>query len=218
MTYAITLRGAFNPQIFHPRWFSSEELIREEEAESASVDIIHPEFTRVQGEWFQLQVTSDQFSIATEQRRAAVWIRDLCVGAFDLLRHSPVRAVGVNRLSHYAMPDEESWTGLLTKFAPLHAWRDVLPSHPEIETVTVKSSRDGNYDGSFRIRLEPSVRVTPYGIFLDSNDHYKIAQGDSEGSTESSMQALRILRDEWENAQQRADGAINRIVSGVTAE
>ena len=37
----IVLVGSFNPRIFQPAWFATENLIREEEEQAAKIELIH---------------------------------------------------------------------------------------------------------------------------------------------------------------------------------
>jgi hypothetical protein len=54
----IVVVGSFNPAIFHPAWFSRCNLIRQEEADSAKVEIVHSEVAQFSGDWFSVQRTS----------------------------------------------------------------------------------------------------------------------------------------------------------------
>jgi hypothetical protein len=40
-------------------------------------------------------------------------IRDLVLGTFQLLRHTPIKAMGVNREAVFAMESEEEWRIIL---------------------------------------------------------------------------------------------------------
>ncbi len=57
----IVVLGAFNPSIFQPSWFVQEELVRSDEGESVELEIIHPEMTIFNMEWFRFQVNRDRF-------------------------------------------------------------------------------------------------------------------------------------------------------------
>lgn len=64
---SIVLRGQFNPAMFHPVWFASQNLIRPQEAESADVKIIHANLAVFDVEWLQVSITPDRFIVATGQ-------------------------------------------------------------------------------------------------------------------------------------------------------
>ncbi len=64
--FSIMVLGAFNPTIFQPLWFSTHNLIRSEEAETADIEIIHRHAAVFRTEWLSLQVTDKNLTIVTE--------------------------------------------------------------------------------------------------------------------------------------------------------
>src|SRR5688572_1822642 len=107
----IVLVGAFNPQIFQPAWFASEKLIRKEEADSARIEIIHGDLTVFSLDWCKLEVTDDRFRIDTSslQQYSPELIRDLTLGTFGILRHTPLKMMGLNTMYHFEVASEEVW-------------------------------------------------------------------------------------------------------------
>jgi hypothetical protein len=91
---SIVLLGSFNPQIFQPAWFAAEELLRKEEAEAAEVAIIHRDIVSFSTSWMQLQVQLDRFMVSTADSAFYEPLRDLVLGTFQLLRHTPVQKMG----------------------------------------------------------------------------------------------------------------------------
>ena len=63
----VVFLGDFNPKIFQPAWFAVQGLIRQQEAEEANVEIIHPDVVSFSLEWLALQVTRERFAISTTQ-------------------------------------------------------------------------------------------------------------------------------------------------------
>jgi hypothetical protein len=92
--------GSFNPSIFQPLWFSQHNLIRNEEATAAKIEIIHPNATIFRTEWLSLQVTGNNFTALTEDPTKSLPLRDLVTGTFKLLEHTPLIAFGFNRFVH----------------------------------------------------------------------------------------------------------------------
>lgn len=72
---SIVALGSFNPAIFHPVWFARHELIREAEADASKVQVVSPEVTVVEAEWFSLQVTTERFSLETRDPRKFLPLR-----------------------------------------------------------------------------------------------------------------------------------------------
>ncbi len=88
---SIVLLGDFNPKIFQPAWFAAQDLIRQQEADEADIKIIHPEVVSfATGQWLALEVTRERFVVSTTQDPYSKVMRDLVVGSFELLQHTPL--------------------------------------------------------------------------------------------------------------------------------
>ena len=93
---SIVLVGSFNPKIFHPAWFAAQKLIREKEAEEANIEVVTPAVAKFSLDWMRLQVIQEQFVVETTQEPYYEILRDLVVGAFSFLNHTPVTMLGIN--------------------------------------------------------------------------------------------------------------------------
>ena len=122
------LVGDFNPKIFHPFWFSHQSLISEHEGNEAKVEVVHSDVSIFNLEWMRLQVTRERFDISTSQEPYFEVLRDLVVGAFGTLEHTPVKMLGINHQMHFAMESEDEWHALGHKLAPKESWNKVLKS------------------------------------------------------------------------------------------
>ena len=87
----IVLLGDFNPKIFQPAWFAAENLIQKAEADKADIRIVHPDLVGFSLDWLLLDVTRERFIAGTIQEPYDVIIRDLVIGAFRLLHHTPIK-------------------------------------------------------------------------------------------------------------------------------
>jgi len=67
------------------------------EAEEAKIEIIHSAVVVFGTSWMKMEVTEDRFVVITSQEPYDVVIRDLVLGAFDLLRYTLVTQIGINR-------------------------------------------------------------------------------------------------------------------------
>ena len=197
--HSIVLLGSFNPQIFQPAWFGNQELVRKEEAENASIEIIHPRIVIFSMEWFQLQVTPDRFCLSTVQVHYYEPLRDLTRSIFQILRHTPIDKMGLNRDLHYLMPSEESWHRVGDRLAPKEPWKEILQK-PGMRTLIMEGARPDGLEGIIGVRVEPSARVKP-GVFIAVNDHYEV--GDFEPS-QGAHPILKILEKYWEASLPRS--------------
>ena len=118
----IVVLGDFNPTIFSPRWFSSNGLIRESVADSAQVQVIHPEISDFTADWLRLQVARDRFLMGTTQA-PYVRLRDLVLQIFsECLPHTPLRAFGINFGVHFLVDSRATRDRIGTALAPLGPW------------------------------------------------------------------------------------------------
>ena len=121
----IVLLGEFNPTIFSPRWFSSNDLLREGAVDQAEVHVIHPELADFTADWLRVQVTRDKFSAATIQAPYAR-LHALVQGVFgDCLYHTPLRGVGINYSVHFLVDSADTRDRMGTVLAPQEPWGSV---------------------------------------------------------------------------------------------
>jgi len=169
---SVVFLGDFNPKIFQPAWFAAQGLIRHQEAEEAKVDIIHPEVVSFSLEWLALQVTREQCALTTTQEPYYVVMRDLIVGTFNLLQHTPLHKLGINIDMHFRMDSEASWHAFGHLLAPKDLWQDTL-KNPGMRSLTMEGQRPDEFRGYIRVQVEPSIKIHP-GVYFRVNDHYEI--------------------------------------------
>jgi hypothetical protein len=211
----IVIRGAFNPAIFHPSWLATQGLIRSQEADAAEIEIVHPQVAQFSAEWLRMVVMMDRFQVATTQEPYYEPLRDLVVGIFDLLRHTPLKVVGINRDFHYELQSESAWHGVGHQLAPKEHWLAVL-SGPRMKSLTMQGKRPDDFKGYILVKVEPSVRVD-FGVYVSINDHYELPSASE--SPASAEEAIKILSEQWMDSMQRGLQIAERIVSlGETDE
>src|SRR5437870_4919946 len=88
--HSVVFVGDFNPKIFQPAWFAAQNLLRQEEADAAKIEIIHPEIVRFSLDWLHVEVVHERFKASTLQFPYFEILRDLTVGTFKILRHTPI--------------------------------------------------------------------------------------------------------------------------------
>src|SRR5438132_5792615 len=114
---SVTLRGAFNPAIFQPAWYGAQGLIAKAETEVADVKVIHPQISSFQTEQYIFQVTLEVFSVTTTTSPFIEALRDVVLGTFRTLTHTPVSMMGLNRHIHVRTASEAVWHGVGNKLA-----------------------------------------------------------------------------------------------------
>jgi hypothetical protein len=145
---------------------------------------------------------------ATSDTSSYELLRDLAVGTFKVLSHTPLRLLGINRHAHFKTRSREVWHAVGHQLAPKDIWRQVL-EEPGMRSLTIEGRRQDGYRGAVYVKVEPSVRVDP-GVFLDINDHFQVAvEEDKPG--ELRAQLADTLDREWFNASQRSNRIIEHI-------
>ena len=197
---SIVFVGSFNPKIFHPGWFAAQGLIRPEEAEAADITVVHSELVAIQMEWARVEVTTNRALFATTDFVSAEPLRDLALGTFLTLSHTPISKMGLNRDRHFKMANQDAWNAIGDSLAPKGHWRSIL-NCPGMRSLTMEGVREDGHAGYVRVKVEPSARVE-HGVFVALNDHYELKNPDEPGTCELIM---NLLKDSWASFSSRSE-------------
>jgi len=205
---AFVVIGSFNPAIFHPSWLLAQNLIRREEAESAKIQVVHPNATSFAIGSVELQVTADRLSVSTNDAASYEFARDLTMGSLRILSHTPVRSMGMNKNFHFSMPSEEMWHAVGHRLTPKEPWAGIL-EQPGMVDITMEGKRPDEFNGYIRVSVQPSGRIKP-GVFISVNDHYQYDHKDSTPSQGCDVM-VNIITSNWGNFLDLS----NRISSSI---
>jgi hypothetical protein len=196
---SLVLIGSFNPAIFHPSWFAAYNLIRKEEAETADTKIIHSDIADFKLGWLSVNVLRDRLQLGTVQESYYEALRDIAVGVLQLLSHTPVTMMGINREFHFNLLSEDAWNGLGYRLVPKQDWEPFL-KRPGLTVLTEEGLRPDEYKGYIRVSVQPSPRVS-FGVYVHVNDHYQlISDGKEIGGADK---ARIILSEKWSESMKR---------------
>jgi hypothetical protein len=215
----IALVGNLNPQIFQPFWLAHYGLISEDAAEAANVNFINPEITilGIEGD-FNIQVERNRFSI---DRGVAPLIRiaDVVCKIFgELLPHTPVRQLGINRLMHFDVGSQDARDAIGLKLAPREPWGEwgrlisggEGDKHGGLMSLTMTQFNCSDRSaGWVQAKLEPSrvIGGGRTGIYMEINDHYDLGQQDG------AQRAVEIVQEKFDSSIAKADSIIDQIMS-----
>lgn len=192
---SIVLLGLFNPAIFQPMWFKAHGLIRGDEAESAQkITVISPEISQFKIGEFMMEVWRERFMASTNDTTLFQPLRDLVIGAFSLLEHTPIKAIGINRTMHFSIADIDTLNRFGDFLAPKDSWKELMDT-PGLAVMIMKYPR-ANPQGEINVRIEASQKVIP-GVYFDVNNHYELKKEETE--VEGAMKAINVLKDNWES-------------------
>ena len=206
--HSIVVVGDMNPQIFHPLWFAREGLLTESEAEEAEVKLVHPDIVAFSADWLEAQVTREKFIIKTKMEAYFEPLRDLAIGTFSLLAHTPLRAVGVNFDRHVKIR-EDKLEELTNKFAPKNFWEEKgLNTQFEGISVSIDKSTVEHPLRFLKIKIEPSALIEN-GIFLNLNYHTQLKP--RAGKENFGDQLVAILNQDWASMKKEIDQITKKI-------
>lgn len=193
---AILLVGDFNPKIFQPAWLAAKGLIRQEESDAATVSVVTHDLVDFTSGWLSMQVLPDRFQAGTSEAAQIKPLCDLVEGIFTLLEHTPVRAMGINRMLHYKLPTAEKYQAFGDMLAPKLVWEKQF-SEPKLVSQTITGKRPGKTSKFFQMKVERSVKAIPFGVYFQSNEHYE----HTDGATDVTAFVERLRADAMESLE-----------------
>jgi hypothetical protein len=222
----VVLRGAFNPSIFQPFWLVRNEIVTEDQGNSAQINIIHAQATEfdVPGQ-FSLHIDPTTFSI-TRTEAPLILAADAAVKIFsELLPHTPIAQLGINRTVHFSVGSSEERNRIGRLLAPIDPWGvwgtelsdGESPNRPDqgggLKSLTMLQSRPRDRQhGHVQATIEPSILIQGgrSGIFMVVNDHF---QTQDAGNPEPAEEMIDILADRFDESVKRSEAIIDQVMA-----
>lgn len=205
----IVLVGNFNPAIFQPAWFQANDMLSESQAENAQIELIHAQAAVFELDGIKLRILPDRFSITTEQEKYDTVIRDLLLGAFSILSHTPMSMMGINRSMHYRLESTEAWHEAGHKLAPKGLWEGILE-----KPGMLGLSMQGEMPEHDKVREVLNVKIEPFKeagpcLRFEVNDHYETKEKEDANGSEVLMS---ILNNRWEDSYQHSKSVVEKLL------
>lgn len=200
---SLVLIGNFNPLIFQPSWLSLKNLIQEEEAESANIEVIHPEITKFDiGDWLKVEVTVNRCSFSTAKEPYFDPMKDLVLSIFQILRETPMSAFGINNTFNLTLQNIDNYFKFGKALTPLDIW-DENVKEPRLLRLDI--TEDQRTDSLKRnITIRPSNQKL--GVSVNINNDYEIKNAAS---------IVDVLNKNWDkessNSRQIVDNLLKKI-------
>lgn len=189
----VVILGNFNPVIITPFWLSSKGFIRETEAETAKVDIVHQDITRFEIDWLNVEVTSERFELKTRRESHFSVLRDLIVSVFSVLKETPIKAFGINHLSHFSLRDNKEYTNFGYWLSPVEKLGEVLNEPKVLSVQYTETNKDKPEDGIIRLGIHPSDLIKDgKSVVFNCNHHFE-----NLGSSDT-KKIISILVEKWD--------------------
>jgi hypothetical protein len=212
------LIGKFNPAIFQPAWLGASNLIRKEEADSATIELVNPQLTSFSADWLKVQVLAERFTATTVDTEHYQALRDVVVSIFQLLEHTPFWIMGMNRDMHFKMNSEEEWHQFGHLLAPKEIWRPLL-DEPGLRSLLIQSSplKQGEIQILRYVRVEPSAQVKP-GVYIQLNVEVSLPGGAQAGiitQQRAARELTNYLTQSWSETLLEAQKIADHLLSSV---
>lgn len=211
---AIVLIGDFNPMIFQPAWFALEGLIRRSEAEEADIEIMHHDITSFRLDWVSVDVLAERFSARIRSSAFRVSLRDLIVGTFSTLRHTPTKQLGINLTKRLRFATNAEWHNFGHYLAPKSPWTDLL-EQPGMRGIHVQGSRPDGAPGYVLVSAEPD---RPGFVSLRVNDHFELPKDADMDGAAATRYFVEKIESDFEQSLQRAEQLIQGLITGFLAQ
>lgn len=190
---SIVVVGSFNPTIFQPEWLSRNNLISTRDYESVDVELIHQDISLFGFSWGRLDVKKELYTLRGKDEAFFPMLRDLSIGIFQLLEHTPVKAIGVNSILSYIIDSEEKWHRIGDALVPKAIWNKYLNGYVGMTRVSVKSeSRSDENSDAVNVSISPTLGNGKKGVIVDINNHFVV---------DNTNKLVEILSDRWERLQ-----------------
>lgn len=206
---SIVFVGKYSPAMFHPSWFKHFKLVRDAEADTATLIISHPTISQAQIGEFLITAEENRLILKSNNQSLFLALKDLSLSIVQLLEAVPVRQLGINFEAHYSAKSEQSWHQFGHSLAPKEVWSNFI-ENPGMHTMTIEGKNPRAKKGYTRIKVEPSRKLT-HGISMDINNHFDF------GDVQDSVEAINCIRDDWSNTESNSYDIINKVINHLTS-
>lgn len=203
--------GDFNPSIFSPAWLVANKLIMLSEAEAANISVANKDVMLFELEWLKIQISRESFHAETMSESHEGLLRDLVLGVFRLLSHTPIHKLGINMQLHYRVDTIDRWHEIGHLLAPKKIWEDIL-GKPGLASIVMQDDARGNgYRGFTRVQVEPSQKIKP-GLFMLINDHYEV---DPQVTSTGADLLLGVVGEQYEWSLKRGEEICKKLMEAT---
>ena len=197
--------GRFNPAIFQPGWFRTNEILPSSEVDAAENSgqrvLVTNDVTSIVFDSVRIDVQKERWSLGTTRQD---WKKDLgpiAASIFKLLPHTPITTVGFNYAMHrFVVGGKEAADRILRKWVPVEDLASVVGKRVHIGG-TVRCEWE-EYLVTFI--LDSSVRLID-GIYIGQNFEQKV-----DGAKEFNER----LESDWLKVVGKAEQLIATVCSG----
>jgi hypothetical protein len=228
LSSTIVALGDFNPAIFSPDWLEKNGLVGKADADTAREGsreqqlLVSHQASTFETKWFGLQVLENQFILSSKDALSPA-LKDLAVGIFQLVPHTPIRALGLNFQAHFKMTNEDEYHRIGDVLAPKGIWNSLYPEDSAglgNITIRIQHWKRGDPEPKSKdhknIALQPS-NVLKMGVYMSYNDHHDIITS-AEDRTSSAERVIAIIDSGWEPSWHDAIRVFEGVLSAALSK
>lgn len=181
-TLNVVLLGNFNPSIITPYWLAKKGFIREIEASTAKLEIIHPNISRFSvSDWLNIEANQKRIDFKTNRESHFSILRDLVVSVFSVLSETPIKSFGINHLCHFTLRNQEEYENFGYWLSPVQKLGSLL-NKPKLQTIQFKETlNDKGEDGLITLTISPSDLIHDRkSVVFNINQHFDFEGKDSD--------------------------------------
>jgi hypothetical protein len=213
--FSIVVLGDFNPAIFHPLWFSNNNLLPAEEAEKAEIAVIAKEIASFVIGGIAIQVEGVRLGFTINEPQNEPVLRDVLIGTLTLLEHTPLRAIGFNRDMIFDVGSKEVRNEIGFRLVPKESWQPFLETEG-MRSLTVQGKRPDCKADFIQVQVSPSAE-SPSGILTAFNQHYRLETDARKDPRQRHAEALRALSEDWRSFISYARNAVEKLLWPTSA-
>lgn len=212
--FSVVILGNFNPKIFHPLWYAQNELFARQELDEADDILTSSEVSMFNWHGIHFQIEQHRFGLTTKDAAQVPQLRDLAIGSFSLLEHTPLSALGFNLETRFQLPSREAWNFVGDRLAPKQHWQSILEG-PGMLSVTMLGKRNDCLANRISIRVEPASGLEN-GVVVGINQHYNIETEQRVSIADRNNEVMRALKDDWKSFRTYAESAaVSLVFEGI---
>jgi len=171
----VVLVGKFNPQIFQPSWFARHNLIPGPEADAAQLTVVHPEISDFSLDWCHLNVSPERLTLDSQRPERYPPLFDLLISTFNLLSHTPITQVGLNKVYEFKFSNMKEWHAYGHKLAPKEPWAKAL-TDPGMAALQMRGSRTDDKKGFITVDIRTTATQQ---MRINVNDHFELGESET---------------------------------------
>lgn len=201
---SVVLVGNFNPSIVNPSWLAYKKLIRESEAENASIKIIHPEVSNFSLSFVDIHITSDKFILTCDNEADFDLTKDLVISVFTFLNETPISGIGLNHITHFGLQNKKQYDSFGSWLSPHSLWEGVLRDPKLLEIRIVEQFEDNNPVKNMVV-ISPSEKIKNFGVQFKLNYHIEL-------SRTKTKHHVTAINNNWEKSFEKSKLILNSLI------